>query len=280
MDMNQNIRTEAVGPIGYIFLNRPRQLNALSSNLMREVTMALNAYAADPAVRAIVLAGDGTAFSAGFDLKESEERNSVTPREWQAVIEADFEFIMQFWNCQKPTIAAIHGYCLAGGLELAVSCDITVADSTTLLGEPEVRFGSGIVAMIIPWLIGPKLAKQILLTGNDRITAERAAAMGLINEVTAPGKHVDRATEIAKEIAASAALSVELTKRAINRSLDLRGMRDALLAAVETDIIIEASPGPERLEFNRIRREHGLKKAVEWRDSRFTSHERSDIPSL
>lgn len=269
METYGDIRTDVNGPIGHIFLNRPRSLNALNANLMREVTRALLAYVADPAIRVIVLAGDGPAFSAGFDLKESEERNSVTVREWRAVIEADFEFIMQFWNCTKPTIAAIHGFCIAGGLELAVACDITVADSSTLLGEPEVRFGSGIVAMIVPWLIGPKLAKQMLLCGNDRVTAERAAAMGLINEVTPPGKQLDRAVEIAKEIAASAALSVELTKRAINRSLDLRGMRDSLLAAVETDIIIEAGPGPERTEFNRIRREQGLKKAVEWRDSRF-----------
>ena len=138
---------------------------------------------------------------------------------------------MQFWDCRKPTIAAVHGFCVGGGLELAMACDLVIAGEDAVFGQPEVRFGSGIVAMLVPWMVGPKLAKDILLSGNDRIPASRAAEIGLITEKVAAGSHLERAMEKAREIAQAAPLSVELTKRAINRGFDIRGMRSALLAA-------------------------------------------------
>jgi enoyl-CoA hydratase len=257
------------GGVARIILNRPRALNAINTTLMRETTEALKSFEADSKIRAIVLSGEGRAFSAGFDLKESAEKNYSTTPEWREALEADFDFIMQFWDCKKPTISAIHGFCLAGGMELALACDIAIAGADAFFGEPEVRFGSGIVALIVPWLVGPKFAKDILLTGNDRIPAVRAAAMGLITEMVEEGKHVEAAIGKARDIATAAPLSVQLTKRAINRGFDIRGMRAALLGALETDVIIESSGGEERSEFNRIRKEKGLKEAIEWRDARY-----------
>lgn len=254
--------------IVHIILNRPRVLNAINAALMREVTEVLGALQHDPAIRCFVLSGEGRAFSAGFDLKESAAAGDRTARDWRRVLEADFDFIMQFWDCPKPTISAIHGPCIGGGLELAIACDIAIAAEDAVFGEPEVRFGSGIVAMLLPWMIGPKHAKDMLLTGNDQITAARAAQIGLVTETVAIGAHVTRALQKAHEIVAAAPLSVELTKRAINRSFDMRGMRNALLAAVETDVLIETSGGPERAEFNRIRKDQGLKAAIAWRNSR------------
>lgn len=254
--------------IGHIMLSRPRALNAFNGELVREVTEALSALEADDTVRAIVLSGEGRAFSAGFDLKESAEKKYSTTPEWRAVLEADFAFIMQFWNCRKPTISAVHGYCLGGGLELAVACDITVASEDALFGEPEVKFGSGIVAMLVPWMVGPKFAKEMLLTGNDRIPAERVLQMGLVNHVTPKGEHLALAMQIASQIAAAAPLSVELTKRAINRGYDVRGMRESLLLGLDIDVLIETSGGEDRKEFNRIRSEEGLKAALAWRDAK------------
>ena len=236
---------------------------------MAEVTTALRAFEADRAIRAVVLSGEGRAFSAGFDLKEAAVNNYTTAVEWRGAIEADFDFIMQFWDCRKPTIAAVQGFCVGGGLELAMACDLVIAGEDAVFGQPEVRFGSGIVAMLVPWMVGPKLAKDILLSGNDRIPASRAAEIGLITEKVAAGSHLERAMEKAREIAQAAPLSVELTKRAINRGFDIRGMRSALLAAAETEILIEASAGEERREFNRIRGEEGLKEAIAWRDARY-----------
>lgn len=263
------IRVTVEDKIGQICLNRPQSLNAINGRMVSEVTEAVNELNRDPVVCVIVLSAEGRAFSAGFDLKESAEKNYSTTSEWRGVIEADFEFIMQFWESPKPTISAVQGYCLAGGMELALACDMSIASENAFFGEPEVRFGSGIVAMIVPWLVGPKFAKEILLTGNDRIPAARALTMGLVNEVVPEGQHIQRALAMAGEIASSSPMSVQLTKRAINRSFDLRGMRQSLLAAVDTDIIIESIGGPERQEFNKIRAEQGLKAAVAWRDARY-----------
>lgn len=265
----ETIRLEVIdGRIAHLVLNRPRVLNAINTPMMREVNEALTVLEGDPAIRAIVLSGEGRAFSAGFDLKESAAAGERGVQDWRRVLEADFDFIMRFWDSPKPTIAAVHGHCIGGGLELAAACDIAIAGADAVFGEPEVRFGSGIVAMLLPWMVGPKHAKDMLLTGNDNVTAARAAAIGLVTEAVPAGGHLARALEKAQEIAAAAPLSVELTKRAINRSFDLRGMRNALLAAVETDVIIESSGGAERAEFNRIRREEGLKAAIAWRNSR------------
>ncbi len=267
----ETIETSVEAGIARIHLNRPKLLNAINGLMIKETTAALSAFEADSSVRVVVLSAEGRAFSAGFDLKESAESNHQTANDWRPAIESEFNFVMQFWDCKKPTIAAVHGFCLAGGLELALACDITVASRDAMFGEPEVRFGSGIVAMIVPWIVGPKHAKDILLTGYDRIPADRAAAIGLITEVVDEGRHLERAMEKAREIATAAPLSVELTKRAINRGFDIQGMRAALLAAVDAEIIIESSCGAERTEFNRIRKEQGLKEAIAWRDARYRS---------
>lgn len=262
------ILVETVGRVGIIRLNRPRKLNAINAQMMDEATGALKVFTADPAIGAIVLAAQGRAFSAGFDLKELAEQGITTAEQWGEVLRADFDFVMQFWDCCKPTVAAIHGHCIGGGMELAVSCDLTVADEGTLMGEPEMKFGSSIAALVLPWLIGPKQAKELLLTASDQVSAQRAYQLGLVNEVTRDGNHTARAIEVAQTMAGYSALSVQLTKRAINRSLDIAGMRQALLAAIDTATLIEANVRPENVEFERIRKTEGMKAALQWRDAK------------
>ena len=256
--------------IGVLSLNRPKVLNALNRTLLTEVNAAMAAFVADPEVLAIVVRGEGRAFSAGFDMKESAQRTVTGTQQWREVLEADFDFIIQFWDCPKPTLAAIHGFCLAGAFELALACDITVAAEGTRLGEPEARFGSGIIALLLPWMTTPKFAKELLLTGTDQVDARRALAMGIVNHVVPAGQEFDKAMEIARDMAAASPVSVQLTKRAINRSYEIAGMRQALLAGLDTDVLIESAGGPERAEFNRLRREQGLKAALAWRDARFS----------
>jgi enoyl-CoA hydratase len=265
----ETIASRKEGRIGFIAFRRPGALNALNSALLAETTSALAEHARDDEIAAIIVHGEGRAFSAGFDLKESAARGTTGAAAWRQVLEQDFDFIVQFWDCPKPTIAAVHGYCLAGAFELMLACDITIAAEGTLFGEPEVQFGSGVVAMLLPWVTGPKQAKELLLTGDDQVTAERALAMGIVNRVVPANELMTTATAIASDIAAAAPLSVQLTKRAINRTYEIMGLRQALLASLETDILLEASAGPERAEFNRIRREQGLQAAIAWRDSRF-----------
>jgi enoyl-CoA hydratase len=267
---DETIETRIDGRVAVLTLNRPNVLNAINRALMGEVTRAMAGFIADPQVLAIVLHGNGRAFSAGFDMKESAQRTVSSVEQWREILGDDFDFLIQFWDSPKPTIAAVHGFALAGGFEMALACDITIAAEGTRFGEPEARFGSGIIALLLPWMTTPKFAKEMLLTGSDQVDAQRALAMGIVNHVVPAGSELDKALQIARDIAAAAPASVQLTKRAINRSYEIMGMRQALLAAVDTDVLIESAGGPERAEFNRLRREVGLKAALEWRDAKFS----------
>ncbi|MCC6869583.1 MAG: enoyl-CoA hydratase/isomerase family protein [Burkholderiales bacterium] len=255
--------------IATVTFNRPKVLNAFDPTLVRESRAALAAFGRDDAIAAIIVHGAGRAFSAGFDLKAGAATAGQRGLdEWRAVLEADFDFIMDFWHCPKPTIAAVHGYCIGGAFELALACDVTVAARSTKFGAPEVRFGSGAVALLLPWIAGAKAAKELLLTGDDQLTAERAQALGIVNHVVADGEELERARAIARAMAAAAPSAVRITKLAINRSFDAMGLRAALAQALELDIYIEAAGGTERAEFDRIRREQGLNAAIAWRDRR------------
>jgi len=253
-------------------LNRPDKLNAISPAMIAELNHALDRAESDPEVRVILLTGEGRAFSAGFDLdmgmeeqagarEDHEERKSAMRRE----LTQDFNIIMRFWDCPKPTIAAVHTYCLGSAMEMAVACDITIAASDCRFGAPEVKFGSGIVALLLPWFCGPKKAKELLLTGTDRLSAEQAEACGLVNQVVSADTLLASARAMAMEIAGNDQLAVRLTKQAINRGLETAGMRRALLDALETDIEIESADTPETRQFNDIMKNQGARAAIAWR---------------
>lgn len=254
--------------IAEISLNRPRVLNAINTLMLKELNRALDLAESDPEVSVILLSAQGRSFSAGFDLKESAARGAVSAQQWRKFLETDFNLIMRFWDSPLPTVSAVQGHCVGGGFELAMACDLTIAAENALFGEPEAKFGSGVVALMLPWLTGPKAAKEILLTGEDKMPAARAYQLGLLNQVTQPEDLTEHARATARALAAAAPASVRMTKQAINRSYDVMGMRQALRQALEIDIYIEANGGPEREEFNRIRKEEGLHAAIAWRDSR------------
>jgi enoyl-CoA hydratase len=253
---------------GILTFNRPRVMNAFDSTLIAATHAAMAGFQGDDRVQAIVIHGEGRCFSAGFDMKESAAKGIRGEDEWRAVLTTDFDFIMQFWDSPKPTIAAAHGFCIAGAMEVLMACDLAVASQETLMGEPEVRFGSGIVAMLAPYVTGPKHAKELLLIGNDRIPAQRCLEMGLINRLVPEGEALSAALALADQITRASAPSVQKTKRAINRTFELARMREGLAEALEIDVQIEADESPERMEFNRIRREGGLKAALDWRNRR------------
>ncbi len=268
-DAKDKVLVDAADGIAHIRFNRPRQLNAFDNELMRAAIAAIDELNADRDVRVIVVSGEGRAFSAGFDLKAAAERQLVARDDWRNQLELQFDFIMRFWNSRVPTIAAVHGYCLAGALEVSLACDLTVADSATYFGEPEVRFGSGAVAMLFPWVTGPKQAKELVLTGDDRIPADRALQMGLINAVAPAGDALTEARRMARRIARAAPEAVQKSKQAINRSYDIMGLSQALALGLDIDVDINATPTWEKQEFSRIRKEHGVKAAIAWRDARF-----------
>lgn len=256
------------GRIAVITLNRPERLNAIGRETIARVGASLDELEADDGIAVVILRGAGRAFSSGMDLKDDAavEKDGVTA--WRAVLEEDLAFLMRFWDFPKPTISVVHGFCLAAACELAMCCDMTIAEEGTYFGEPELKFGSVITAMMMPWLTGPKIAKELLLSADDRVTAERALEIGLVNRVVPQGEGVSVATEIASRIAVMDDEAVQLTKQAINRAYETMGLKEALRANLDLAIEIEAMETPSRKQFKEITQAEGLKAALAWRDNR------------
>lgn len=266
------------GPVALLTLNRPEKLNAVSNQMVAELNAALDRAEADEAIRVIVLNGAGRAFSAGFDLDTGEEGSGRDVDALRRMLRRDFDVIMRFWHSPKPTLAAVHGYCLGSGMEMALACDLTIAGSGCRFGAPEVQFGSGIITLIIPWLVGAKFAKELLMVGDDHVGAERALAMGLVNRVVAEEAVLDATLAMARDVAANGRLAVALTKQAINRSYDIMGMRQAMEQALELDVIVEASDTPESRAFYDMVAARGAKAAIAWRRARILNSSEGVYP--
>jgi enoyl-CoA hydratase len=261
--------TEDLGPVRRLTMNRPDALNALSGALMDALMEGLDAAADDDGVRVVVLRGAGRAFCAGYDLNEDAEGGEMDARDWHRVLKEDNDRMLRILDHPKPVIASVHSYCLAGGTDLALACDLAVAADDAFFGYVDVRFGSGVVSMFLPWVIGARAAKELLFTGRDRVTAAEAHRLGLVNRVV-PREELDAAAlELAEEIAKNEPFVVQATKRAVNRAWDVAGFRAAMEANVELDVMIETANLPARDEFRRITQERGLKAAIAWRDARY-----------
>lgn len=260
---------ETIDQVARITLNRPERANALSQLMLDEIARALDDAERDPTIRAVIVRGAGPAFSSGFDLKEQMDRRPRGPDEWRPILRKNFATTMRFWQFPRPTIAAVRGPCLAGAFELALACDLTIAADDAFFGEPELKFGAGIVTMILPWIVGPKIAKEIILTGADRIPAAQARELGIVNKVVPPAQLDDAALSLARHIAAIDPALIKETKRAINRAYEAQNMLPALEEALAIDLDIEGAGSPDKAKFMEIARREGLKAAIAWRDRRF-----------
>ncbi len=263
------IIVESIGPVARITLNRPERTNALNQAMLDEINRALDEAERNDDNRVVIVRGAGTAFSSGFDLKEQMERRPQGTDQWQPILRKDFDTIMRFWHFPRPTIAAVRGPCLAGACELALACDITIAADDAFFGEPELKFGAGIVSMILPWIVGPKAAKEIILTGEDRIPAVRAKELGMVSRIVPAAQLDEAALTLAQHIAALDPHLVKETKRAINRQLEAQNMLAALEDALAIDLAVEGAGSPDKAQFMEIARRDGLKAALAWRDARF-----------
>ena len=263
---------EDIGPVRRLTMNRPGALNALSEELIGALSGALGSAASDDAVRVLILAGAGRAFCSGYDLNEDAGAGAQDSVRWFSELRRSVEEMLRIFDHPKPIVAQVHSYCLAGGCDLMMVCDLCVCADDAKFGEPEIRFGSGVVTMVMPWILGARKAKELLFTGEDRIDAQEALRIGLVNRVVPRERLGDETLALAQEIAKNDPFAVSMQKRAINRMWEVQGLRDAIWANVEIDAMIEAADLPEREEFRAITLERGLKKAIEWRDARFREH--------
>ena len=218
MSTFEYIIVESKGAVGVITLNRPKMLNALSFGVFREIAAAVDDLEADDKIGCILLTGGEKAFAAGADIKEMQ------PKTFIDMFSSDFITIggYRVANCRKPTIAAVSGYALGGGCELAMMCDIIVAADTAKFGQPEITLGT------IPGLggtqrltraIGKSKAMDLCLTGRmmDAAEAERA---GIVSRIIPADKLMDEAMAMAEKIASMSRPAVEMAKSAINRAFE------------------------------------------------------------
>jgi enoyl-CoA hydratase len=262
------VRYEVSGPAARVTLNRPEKLNALSHALVAQLRAAVARASADDEVKVVVLQGAGRAFSAGYDMSEEVAERIEGADRWHRVLSEDVAMTMELLRLPKPTIAAVHGYCLAGGCDLAMACDMILAADDTKIGEPEIRYGSGPVTMLMPFLIGQKKTNELLFTG-DAIDATEAERIGLVNRVVPADRLEDELQVLIAKIVPTPVAVLRFTKLALLRTYDAMGLSQAVAANLDLSAILNASNTPEQQEFDAIAARDGLQAALAWRDQRY-----------
>ena len=217
MSMYTSILEEKRGRVGVVRLNRPQAFNALNKILVAELMTALNEFNRDPEIGALLITGDERAFAAGADIKEMVEASAV-----DMLLRDQISLFDGIRQIAKPVIAAVSGWCLGGGNELAMSCDLIVASETARFGQPEINLG------VIPGAggtqrltraVGKPIAMEMVLN-NRTLTAQEALQYGLINRVVPVERYFDEALQLAEEIAERAPLAVRLGKEAVNHAFE------------------------------------------------------------
>ncbi len=268
-DSDLVLKVERDGPVALLRLNRPNSLNAFNLELRKEIVRTLAEFADDETVRTVILAGSGRAFSAGYDISGGDNKGKKrTVAEHQKMYGGEIgHFPLSIWEFPKPIIAAVHGYAVGGGCEVAMLCDMTVAAESARFGEPEIRFASS-STMVLPWLVPMKAAREILYSGK-LITAQRAYELGMINEVVPEGEHESVAMYHAQLLAKIAPLALRLVKAGINRTYEMAGFRNAIAFHDNLTLIIHGSETAEGMAFREVQAKDGLRAALKWRDEQF-----------
>lgn len=219
--MYKNILLEKSNGIGLITINRPQVLNALNKETMIELKEVVHSIAQDRDIKVVIVTGSGQkSFVAGADIAEMQEMSALEGREWGKYSQEVFNDIE---NLAQPVIAAVNGYALGGGCELAMSCDIRIAADNAKFGQPEVLLGviPGFAGtQRLPRLIGKGRAKELLFTGKQ-IDATEACRIGLVNSIVSLDKLMDTAKETASLIMERGPIAVRLCKAAVNEGLDM-----------------------------------------------------------
>lgn len=263
MARNETVLWERDGNLGYITLNRPEKLNALSFGLLREFDEVLNEAEANEAVRVVIIRGAGRCFSAGYDLSPNAEgrsgrRDTVDDLDglrWR------MERWLRVWDFPKPVIAQVHGFCLAGATQLCVMTDLTIVAEDARIGLPSIPIGGGFITPMWTWLIGPKRAKEMSFIPGSQIDGRTASDWGFANRAVPAARLEADVRETAQRMAVVPAKILKLKKQSVNRTLELQGFRTAVMLGTETDAILHASEPVERL--SAMIRDSGLKGAID-----------------
>jgi enoyl-CoA hydratase len=253
--------------VATITMSLPEKMNALGDDILLEMQHALRALEANRGIRAVVITGAGRAFSSGFDLSP-REKPFTTVQDWREHANLGNETFLLIWRSRLPVIAAVNGFCLGGGCELSMACDFTLAADDAQFGEPEIQFQSAPPMMIMPWVLGMKKTKSMMLTG-DRIGAHEAREAGLVTRVVPAADLLKEAQALALRLSMIAPEAMSMNKQALNRGYDMRGFQATIDYGAEMFALIHLLDSPEKQEFFGIAQAKGLKAAFKWRDEKF-----------
>ena len=236
------VRYEIDANIAIVTMNRPEKLNAISHELRGDVSEALLRADDDKAVSVVILRAEGRSFCVGYDIdSDSPERDErrYNAMMWHASLSEDLRFEMIPWLMRKPVIASVQGHALGGGCELTMFGDITIAADNALFGEPEIHFSNVGPAIIMPWMIGYKKARELLYLG-DMIDAQTAMNLGMIN-----------------------------------RGADAAGFTGAMQAGLDVVAPLYAAKTEVGVQFTEIRQRDGLRAALKWRRDQLAQYDDS-----
>lgn len=256
-----------------ITLNRPEKRNALGNQLRGELLSALRAGDADPDVKVMIVRGAGTCFSAGYDLQQDPSQplpfhTSPADGQWPRHVTESW---MSIWDLATPVIAQVHGWCLAGGSELATGCDLVYVSDDARIGYPAVRFGVPDM-QFHAWFLGPRRAMEMMLTG-DAITGTEAVALGWANRVFPAESLEDEVLAVARRIAMVPPDIAALNKRTVHRAMEVMGLRAAIRTGTEMCTLATHQRG--FAAFLEEVRADGLTSALQHRDEPFGDYRTS-----
>lgn len=215
----KNLIIEKQDAIGIIKINRPESLNALNIETLEEIRDAVTSLNNEEDIKVLIFTGEGKAFIAGADIKQMKDMNENDAREFCNMGQKIFDIIE---HLDKPVIAAVNGFALGGGCELAMACDIRIASENAKFGQPEVNLGiipgfGG--TQRLPRLVGKGIAKELIFTG-DLIDAQTALRIGLVNKIVSTEKLMDEAMMMAQKIASKGPVAIMIAKSVINRGME------------------------------------------------------------
>lgn len=253
--------------IGRIILNRPRVRNAISQEMVRELNVALDEAGKDDDIHVVVISATGDkAFCSGFDLTESISNPIVNIPERRTNTRLELDTWMKIWDMPKPVVAQVQGYCIGGGLHLALMCDLIIASDDALFGEPEVEYSYVPDILIEPWKLPFNKAREMLYLG-EYMSSKELYNLGVVNRVHPFEELEEETLKIARRLANMPRDTMKILKYQVNKTYEIQGFKNAMDFAAEMFNLCRINQIQAEAEFNEIVNTKGFKAGLEWKEA-------------
>lgn len=270
-DKDEAVTYRTDGDIAIISLNRPEKRNAVNRALSSALMGYLDEADQDPDVVVIVLRGEGKSFCAGHDVERSNpEREKYRHHAIRThhSLSRGMRLAMAIWELNKPIIASVQGHALGEGCVMTMLCDLTIAAEGALFGEPEIRFAGPATAMMMPWIVGVKRARELIYMG-DMIGADEAKEIGIVNRVVPADRLEEETLKYARRLALIGPEALFCARKTVNRILEAQGIRQAFNSTVDLIAPTYATESQVHRDFQAKVAEVGLADAFKWRRGQF-----------